>query len=876
MELAPGTRLGPYEIQRRIGAGAMGVVYRAGDSRLGRSVAIKLLPQKLQEHEDSLRRFEREARTIGGLNHPNLLTLHDVGDLDGAPYIVTELLEGRSLRARLDEGKLTVKEAVRIAVDVARGLAAAHDAGIIHRDIKPENLFVTSSGRVKILDFGIAKLRRATEPDSTGGSGRGSTPNIAHHPTEAVTIGTGVGALIGTPGYMAPEQLGGAQVDARTDIFALGVTFYEMLAGKRPFATGGKPGAKIEEAYAILKHEPEPLPGVHPSLVRVVMRCLEKKPEDRFQSASDLAFALEAIDLTTEPVPRISASDIEETAAIPRQVPREERFVPLWAAVALAACIAAGLGMLVGKFVIARPHLVWPTLVEGGPVYHRVTFHSQPRWNGRFTSDGRGVFYSIDIAGHVQVARSDLDHPSIIPVGVKGRLADVSPKDELAVIDEAQPDGGGKLSRAFPAAGSRPVADHVLEASWGGDDTLAIVRDDEVAIEYPVGKPIVTRPSGSLRYLRVSRDGNELAFRENPSSGDTRGRVVITDRHGKVIAQSAEYPDVEGIAWHGDAVWFSTGSTPPVLRELRQDNTERELVHGVARLELHDIAKDGRVLVASADVRLEMFAKKRGAPAVNVSWFDGSDIEGVSADGSVIAFTEGMGTAQTAAGYAQFTRKGTDPAAQLGFGFHLALAPDASSAIVMTGATSPLRRVLTGADKPSYLPKGRIGQFDISDHMAMAWDGTHLVVRAAEAGKPMQLWRVALPDGDPEPLGHDSKGTHPLSPDGKLLALANPAGGLTLVSLDGGPDRTLPGPPDEQPISFSGDGTTVYTHHPHGSDGEIEIDQINLASGERTLWDTLHPEPPSDYFSIALDARGELAVYTVASSIADLYVLDQH
>jgi tRNA A-37 threonylcarbamoyl transferase component Bud32 len=868
MELAPGTRLGPYEIQRRIGAGAMGVVYRAGDSRLGRSVAIKLLPQKLHDHEDSLRRFEREARTIGGLNHPNLLTLHDVGQLDGAPYLVTELLEGRSLRARLDEGKLSVKEAVRIAIEVARGLAAAHEAGIIHRDIKPENLFVMSSGRVKILDFGIAKLRRATDPDT----GRGSTPDVAHHPTEAVTIGTGVGAMIGTPGYMAPEQLGGAQVDARTDLFALGVTFYEMLATKRPFATGGK----IEEAYSILKNEPEPLHGVHPALARVVMRCLEKKPEDRFQSAADLAFALEALDLTTEPVAKISAADIEETATVPRQDPQAERFMPVWAAVALTACVAAGLGMLVGKFVIARPHLDWPSLVEGGPVYHRVTFHSQPRWNGRFASDGRGVFYSLDLAGGVQVARSDLDHPSIVPVGVKGRLADVSPKDELAVIDEALPWGGGKLSRAFPAAGARPIADHVLEASWGGDDALAIVRSDQLAIEYPVGTPIVTRQAGSLRMLRVSRDGNLIAFRENASSGDTGGRVVIADRHGKTLAQSAEYSDVEGIAWRGEEVWFSTGSTPPVLRALRQNGAERELVHGVARIELHDIARDGRVLVASADVRLQMYAKKKGGAAVNVSWFDGSDIEGVSADGSVIAFTEGMGTAQTAAGYAQFLRKGTEPAAQLGFGFHLALAPDASSAIVMTGATTPLRRVLTSADKPTDLPKGRIAQIDISDHIAMAWDGKHVVVRGAETGKPMQLWRITLPDGQPEPLGHDSTHQHPLSPDGKVVALASPAGGLTLVSVDGGSDRALAGPADEEPISFSADGATVYAHHPLGSDGEIEIDAINLASGERTLWDTLHPEPRSDYLSIALDARGEQAVYTVASSIADLYVLDQH
>ena len=291
MEIPAGTRLGPYAIQRKIGAGAMGVVYKANDARLGRSVAIKVLPQTLQEHADHLRRFEQEARAIGGLNHPNLLTLHDVGDFDGSPYFVTELLDGVSLRQRMEDGKLSLREAVRIAAEIAHGLSAAHEAGIVHRDIKPENLFIMTNGRVKILDFGIAKLRRATDE-------RASQQDLSHHPTEAVTLGTGVGAMIGTPGYMAPEQLGGAAVDARTDIFALGVVLYELLAGRRPFATGGK----IEEAYAIIKHDPESISGVPNTLMKVIVRCLEKRPEARFQSASDLAFALEAVDVTTEPV----------------------------------------------------------------------------------------------------------------------------------------------------------------------------------------------------------------------------------------------------------------------------------------------------------------------------------------------------------------------------------------------------------------------------------------------------------------------------------------------------------------------------------------------------------------------------------------------
>src|SRR6185312_7163269 len=288
------------------------------------------------------------------------------------------------------------------------------------------------------------------------------------------------------------------------------------------------------------------------------------------------------------------------------------------------------------------------------------------------------------------------------------------------------------------------------------------------------------------------------------------------------LAHSADYADIAGVAWHGKEVWFSTGSSPPVLHALALDGHERELVHGVARLELDDVAKDGRVLVASSDYRLQMFAKKQGQVATNVSWFDGTDVEGLSADGSVIAFTEGLGAAQSAAGYAQFTRRGSEPPAQLGYGFHLALAPDAKSAIVLAGANAPLRRVLADRDAPKDLPRGRIAQLDIGDHIAMAWGGKYVVVRGAEAGKAMQLWRVPLDAGEPQPLGHDATGTHPISPDGSLLAIAAAAGGITLVSVDGGPDRTLAGPAGEQPIAFSGDGLALFAHHARGSDGEIE------------------------------------------------------
>ena len=278
MPISAGTRIGPYEIVNWLGAGGMGEVYRARDSRLGRDVALKLIPESFATDPSRLNRFEQEARAAGQLNHPNVLAVYDIGIYAGAPYIVSELLEGESIRSRLAAGALPTRKAVDYARQIAAGLAAAHDKGIVHRDVKPDNLFVTADGRVKILDFGIAKLTRPAE-EQIGHTGL---------PTE-----TASGIVVGTAGYMSPEQVRGEPVDARSDIFSVGIVLHEMLTGKPVFARE----TAAETMTAILNEDPnEPLPGkVPPALVRIVSRCLEKTREMRFQSARDLAFGLEVL-----------------------------------------------------------------------------------------------------------------------------------------------------------------------------------------------------------------------------------------------------------------------------------------------------------------------------------------------------------------------------------------------------------------------------------------------------------------------------------------------------------------------------------------------------------------------------------------------------
>ncbi len=275
MPLSAGTKLGPYEIIAAIGAGGMGEVYRARDARLDRDVAIKVLPESFAGDADRLRRFEQEARTVAALNHPNILGVYDIGQHQGSPYMVCELLDGETLREKLQEGPMPQRRAIEYASQIAEGLAAAHDKGVVHRDLKPENVFVTRDGRVKVLDFGLAKL--APMEAGRAAAGEGATFTGQAH--------TMPGMVLGTAGYMSPEQVRGKEVDARTDIFAFGAILYEMLSGRRAF----KGESSIETMNAILKDDPPELETekqkLSPGLEHIVRHCLEKNPEERFRSA---------------------------------------------------------------------------------------------------------------------------------------------------------------------------------------------------------------------------------------------------------------------------------------------------------------------------------------------------------------------------------------------------------------------------------------------------------------------------------------------------------------------------------------------------------------------------------------------------------------
>src|SRR6266545_111095 len=403
MTLASGSRLGPYEVLSPIGAGGMGEVYRARDPRLGREVAIKVLPASLSQDVDRLRRFEQEARAAGALNHPNITAVYDIGSAEGSPYIVTELLEGETLRGRLGVGALSPRKATDYAVQLAKGLAAAHEKGIVHRDLKPENLFVTRDGRIKILDFGLAKLK---QPEERAGKSDLLT----------ATAGTEPGVVMGTMGYMSPEQVRGGSADQRSDIFSFGAILYEMLSGQRAF----RGDTAADTISAILAREPPDLAQtnreIHPGLDRIVRHCLEKNPEERFQSARDIAFDLEALSGVSTP------SAATGVHAFPE---KKRRLAQLAIAGLFLLASGVGIGVYGGKSVWLRPP----------PFYAQLTFRRGQIESARFAPDGQTILYTAAWDGKpLEVFVSRTESPESRLFGMVGAdLLSISSSGEMAL-----------------------------------------------------------------------------------------------------------------------------------------------------------------------------------------------------------------------------------------------------------------------------------------------------------------------------------------------------------------------------------------------------------------------------------------------------------
>jgi serine/threonine protein kinase/dipeptidyl aminopeptidase/acylaminoacyl peptidase len=859
MALTSGTRLGPYEILSPLGAGGMGEVYRARDPRLGREVAIKVLPASFSSDADRLRRFEQEARAAGLLNHPNITAVYDIGSRDGAPYVVSELLDGETLRAALVGGRLSPRKAIEYALQMAHGLSAAHEKGIVHRDLKPENLFVTKDGRLKVLDFGLAKL---TQPE-TGGAPLTEIPTA--------TAGTEPGIVLGTIGYMSPEQVRGQPADARSDIFTFGAILYEMLAGKRAF----RGDSAADTMSAILREDPPDLSltnqNLPPGLERIVRHCLEKNPEQRFQSARDLAFDLEALSGLSGPRPEPAP----HAARPPRGLARS---------VAVAA-VAAALGLLGGRQVWKKP----PT---PPPVFRRLTFRRGFTSSARFGPDGQTVFYaaSWDGAEKPQLFSTRVESPGALRLALPDGIVEaISRTGEMLLLHDLRFSSGyatvGTLAQA-PLSGGAPrdLLEDVGDADWAPDAaSLAVVRAPgwRYRLEFPSGKTLY-ETSGWISHPRVSPSGDAVAFLDHPLFGDDRGSVAVVDRAGKRRTLSEGWESEQGLAWSpsGEEIWFTAtdNGSNRALHAVTLSGRRRTITRMPGSLTLQDIAKDGRVLVDHSNRRIGLLGVSADQKEKDLSGLDWSRMPILSGDGKTVVFTEeGEGAG---AGYSVFLRR-TDgsPPVRLGEGEAVALSPDGKWVLTVLVRSSPAPLVLlpTGAGEPRHFPKDSVNHD--SAPSAFFPDGRSVVFTGSEPGHARRTWVQDLEGGKPRPVTPEGVVGTVLSPDGTSILAAGPDQKFALYPLESGSPRPLAGfEPSDQPLRWTADGSSVYVSDAQAQGVIARVFRVAVPSGGRELWKEITPLDRAGIQSIgrnpAVTADGKTFVFPYSHNLSDLYVIE--
>ena len=852
MALASGTKLGPYEIQSSIGAGGMGEVYRAHDSRLNRDVAIKILPASFSADPDRLHRFAVESRAAAALNHPNILSIYDIGEDRAAPYVVAELLEGETLRDRLLGGAVSSRKAIDYARQIASGLAAAHEKGIVHRDLKPENIFLTNDGRAKILDFGLAKFTRP-ELDNAGDA-----------PTQQ--IATDAGTVMGTVGYMAPEQVRGKNADARSDIFSFGAILYEMLSGKRAFHRE----SSVETMSAILKEEPPDLTetnrNVSPALERIVRHCLEKNPSERFQSARDVAFDLEAL---TD----VSGSTWGGAQALSEEPTKARRWM---APVAVALLVAASWGAI---YCVARRSS------PSNPSFHEITFRNGTIWDARFAPDGQTIIYGAAWEGQPEELFStrfdssdsrsvDLPSAQIFSISSKGEMAICLHPAAVAHFIES-----GTLARVSLAGGApREVLDKVEWADWTPDgQSLAVIRPGGNTLshlEYPPGKTIY-EPQSWVSHVRFSPNGEYLAIADHLQGGDD-GRIVIVDTQGNRKTSSSFYTSVMGLAWspNGKEVWFSAepGGTARSIYALDFAGKERLIYRAPGGLTLHDISRTGLLLLTADKTRVGMFALAPGETRErSLSWFDWSLVNDLSDDGKTLLFSE---TGEAVGGnYGLFVRSSTgSPAVRLGDGGFGALSPDGKWVVAENGDPIKLTLLPTGVGEPRLLANDQISR------SRARWmpDGKSILFSAAEPGNGLRCYIMDIQSGSARALTPGGTGGYVRTADGKFVLASVQHQYALYPVVGGGPQKlNFTISEDEVPLRFLADGKSLLLRS--SSRIPVVVTRVDVATGRREPWKQITPADPAGVVripSLQFSADGKSYAYSLGRQLSDLFVVD--
>jgi eukaryotic-like serine/threonine-protein kinase len=857
MSLTFGKKLGPYEVQSSIGAGGMGEVYRARDARLERVVAIKVLPTSLSADRDRLQRFATEARAAAALNHPNILSIFDIGNDDGAPYVVSELLEGETLRERLRTGPLPIRKVVDYASQVARGLAAAHVKGITHRDLKPENLFLTSDGRAKILDFGLAKL---TRPEAQGDGEDDAT----------VQANTEPGLVMGTAGYMSPEQVRGKAADQRSDIFSFGAILYEMISGKRAFH--GETAA--DTMSAILKEEvpelSETARNVPPALERIVQHCLEKNPAQRFHSAGDLAFALEALTETST----TSRSGAQPAMAQALDTGSRRKFAAVAGVIALAAS-TLGTGWWLGRGSGASIP----------PDYQQITFRTGVLGNARFTPDGSIVYSASWEGGDDQLYMARTDENGSRELGLKNAdLLSISKNGELAIrlntVGYSGYAAAGTLARV-PLSGGTPreMLDNVQDVDWAADgQNMAVVRyvpeTSHWRLEYPVGK-VLFDGINWISNPKISPDGKSVAFADHENvGGDDEGSVAMIGPDGHEKKLASKFVSIEGIVWSpaGDEIWFtaSRGGSAINLHGVTPAGKERAIANVPGGMWLQDI-RNGVVLTIAHQIRVGIRGLAPGGKEEReLGWFGWSIQRDFSRDGKKILFEEdGDGGGPD---YTVFLRD-TDgsPPVRIGSGVGRAISPDGKWVITQPAKEGALALVPTGAGEMRTLTHDNISYRTVR-YMP---DGKQLLAEGIEPGHGVRTYLVDINSGNAKPITPEGLAGTYLSPDGHNIAVLGPDGKWDVWPLDGSGVRPIPELDSKYYVAgWAPDGTSLYAISNKQSDKTAKVYRVNMVTGKKEFWKEFGDQMPKTGIKgvglplLSGDGSAYAYVYSQALSVA--------
>ncbi|MEA2164967.1 MAG: eukaryotic-like serine/threonine-protein kinase [Thermoanaerobaculia bacterium] len=847
MTISSGTKLGSYEIVSRIGAGGMGEVWRAKDAKIGRDVAIKVLPASLVADADRLQRFEQEARAAGTLNHPNLVTIYELGTHDGAPFIAMELLEGETLRDRLDRGAIPPRKSIEYAVQIANGLAAAHEKGVVHRDLKPENIFVMPDGRIKILDFGLAKLTAPADVPEDQTAKRGTAP----------------GTVMGTAGYMSPEQVLALDIDHRSDIFSFGAILYEMLSGHRAF----KRDSSVETMNAILKEDPPELSitGAHvsPAIDRIIRRCLEKNAAARFQNARDLSFALDGLSGT-------SASQALAGTAATRS-PRRS--------ILIASAGAALLGLMTALFFFGR----WSRPEAAQPTMRQLTFGNGTVRSARFAPDGQTIVYGAAWDGRpLKLFQRRLDGSESVPLEFPdGDVLSVSSKGELAISLGRKFRNwltSGTLAKA-PLLGSsyRKVLDGVSWSDWhpSGDGLLIVRRaNNEDRLEYPIGK-ILYRTTGYISYPRFSAAGDRIAFLDHPAYGDNRGNVSVITLAGKKSDLVLDWSGLEGLAWSAKAneIWFSgaqTNGSWAIYAIGIGGGTPRAVWRTPSNLILHDVDRHGRALVASATLTSIVRGMGRGEQHdrdLSLGWSAARD---VSPDGKNAAVVVYGGDASLYYDLYVDSLAG-GPATRLGEGEPIQFSSDGKWVLAMI-LSAPPRIVLYGTESESSKTINVAG-LDVSA-CALFPDSQRILLLVPNGARiDSYVQDIASGARTRLPLQHQGAGNPLISPDGLKIMFIGRAIKSSIYTIAGEHVRDVEAP--NYALAWTSDSKGVFVYSP--AELPIKVQKLDLATGTVTPWKEIAMPDlagASNAPDLVMNQAGDAYAYSVFRMMTDLFIVD--